>query len=71
MTPNSFQTSLTSAIATLPTPKISNQTIVRNFKKGALEKGYCIKLSEIDFRIRDKFATILHTLHVMYQMEYQ
>ena len=33
------------------------QQNVRNSKKGALEKGnFCIKLSEIDFQIRDKFA---------------
>ena len=43
-----------------------SQTCLRNLEKGALEKG-CIKLSEIDFQIRDKFATI----PLMYKMKYR
>ena len=36
-------------------------------RSGHWERGICIKLSEIDFRIRDKFATILCTLPLMYE----
>ena len=39
---------------------------LRNSEKGALE-NISIKLSEIDFPIRDEFATILHTLPLMHE----
>ena len=36
-------------------------------RRGHWKRGICIKLSEIDFQIRDKFATILRTLPLMYK----
>ena len=33
--------------------------------------GICIKLSEIDFQLRDKFATLLRTLHLMYATKHR
>ena len=35
------------------------------------KRGICIKLSEIDFQIRDTFATILRTLSLMYETKYR
>ena len=40
------------------------------WRRGHWKRGICIKLSEIDFQIRDKFATILRTLRLMYETKY-
>ena len=39
--------------------------------RGHWRRGICIKLSAIDFRLCDKFAPIVRTLRVMYEMKYQ
>ena len=36
-------------------------------RRGHWKRGICTKLSEIDFQIRDKVATILRTLPLMYE----
>ena len=40
-------------------------------RRGHWKRGICIKFSEIDFQIRDKFATILRTLPLMYETKYR
>ena len=39
-------------------------------RRGHWKRGICIKLSEIDFQIRDKFATMLRTLPLMHETKY-
>ena len=36
-------------------------------RRGHWKRGICIKLSEIDFQVCDKFVTILRTLPLMYE----
>ena len=38
---------------------------------GHWKRGICIELSEIDFQIRDKFATILRTLPLLHETKYR
>ena len=41
------------------------------WRRGHWKWGVCIKLSEIDFQIRDKFVTILRILSLMHKMKYR
>ena len=43
---------------------------LKNSRRGHWKRGICIKLSEMDFPIRDKFTTILRTLPLMYETKY-
>ena len=40
-------------------------------RRGYWKRGICIELSEIDFQIRDRFATSLRTLSLMYKTKYR
>ena len=46
-----------------PAPMIESEIS----RRGHWKRGICINFSEIDFQIRDKFATILLTLPLMYE----
>ena len=41
-----------------------------NSRRGHWKRGVCIKLSEINFQVRDKSATVVRTLPLMYEMKY-
>ena len=49
----------------------SKHLLSEMWRRGHCKRGICIKLSEIDFQIRDKFATILRILPLMYETKYR
>ena len=64
------EVTLSELIRLRPFPKSSQESRGSEISRGALEKGHLQIMSEIDFRICDKFATILHTLSVMHETKH-
>ena len=51
--------------------KRQGKSFCKNLERGQWKRGICIKLSEIDFQIRDIFTTILCILPLMYKMKHR